>query len=88
MIVCPAQKAEWPQFLGPSRNGISAETGLLDAWPAAGPREVWRVKGGVGMSGLAVSGGKLVTLVQQGGSQLAVALDDDASLVNSRCRQS
>ncbi len=25
--------ADWPQFLGPDRNGISSETGLLDAWP-------------------------------------------------------
>ena len=42
-------RGEWPQFLGPQRNGISSETGLLDKWPATGPKEVWRVTGGVGM---------------------------------------
>ena len=45
--------ADWPQFLGPDRSGISREKGLLTAWPKDGPREVWRVAGGVGMSGLA-----------------------------------
>jgi outer membrane protein assembly factor BamB len=65
----------WPQFLGPRRNGISAETGLLDKWPQNGPEEVWRVSGGVGMSGLAIRGGRLVTLVQREGQQWLVAHD-------------
>ncbi|MDA1050390.1 MAG: PQQ-binding-like beta-propeller repeat protein [Planctomycetota bacterium] len=68
-----AQDNSWPQHLGSSRNGISAEKGLLDAWPAGGPKEVWRVKGGVGMSGLAISGGRLLTLVQREGQQSVVA---------------
>ena len=38
----PNNKGEWPQFLGPQRNGLSTETGLLDAWPKDGPKEVWR----------------------------------------------
>jgi outer membrane protein assembly factor BamB len=67
--------ADWPQFLGPSRNGISAETGLIDNWPEGGPKEVWRVPGGVGMSGLAIKEGKLLTLVQRDGQQWVVALE-------------
>lgn len=66
---------EWPQFLGPQRNGISAEKGLLDEWPAGGPKEVWRVEGGVGMSGLAIREGRLLTLVQRSGKQWLVAHD-------------
>jgi outer membrane protein assembly factor BamB len=69
--------AEWPQHLGPNRNGVSAETGLLDAWPEDGPKEVWRVKGGVGMSGLAISRGKLLTMVQRDGQQKLIALSAD-----------
>ena len=67
--------AEWPQFLGPDRNGISAETGLIDTWPEGGPKEVWRVPGGVGMSGLVIKEGKLLTLVQREGQQWVVAHD-------------
>jgi len=29
--------ADWPQWRGPQRNGISQETGLLRAWPKDGP---------------------------------------------------
>jgi outer membrane protein assembly factor BamB len=68
-----ASAADWPQHLGPERNGISAEKGLLDAWPASGPKEVWRERGGVGMSALAISKGTLFTLVQKDGKQWLVA---------------
>lgn len=68
-------KGEWPQFLGPQRNGRSSETGLLDRWPEQGPKEVWRVPGGVGMSGLAISRGRVLTLVQREGEQWLIALD-------------
>src|SRR5690242_12693741 len=33
---------EWPQWRGPRRDGVSAETGLLTAWPDGGPPVVWR----------------------------------------------
>lgn len=66
---------EWPQVLGPHRNGISAETDLLDKWPEGGPKEVWRVPGGVGMSGLAISRGRLLTMVQTNGKQRVICVD-------------
>jgi outer membrane protein assembly factor BamB len=65
----------WPQFLGPDRNGISAEKGLITEWPVGGPGEVWRVPGGVGMSGLAIQDGKLLTLVQKKDRQWLVCLN-------------
>lgn len=68
-------QTDWPQFLGPNRNGISAETGLIDSWPADGPTEVWRAPGGVGMSGIAISRGRLVTMIQTNGKQYVVCLD-------------
>ena len=64
----------WPQFLGPQRNGISAETGLLDKWPAGGPREVWRKPGGVGMSGFAISRGRAITMIEREGKQQMISL--------------
>ena len=66
---------QWPQFLGPQRNGVSRESGLMTTWPTGGPKRVWQAPGGVGMSGVVVSGGKLFTLVQRDGQQWAVALD-------------
>jgi outer membrane protein assembly factor BamB len=65
----------WPQFLGPNRNGISSETGLIEAFGPDGPKVVWRVRGGKGMSGLAVDGKQAVTMLERGGKQWVVALD-------------
>ena len=32
----------WPQWRGPRRDGISAETGLLPSWPENGPKLLWK----------------------------------------------
>ena len=37
----------WPQWRGPRRDGISDETGLLQEWPEAGPKQLWSI-GGIG----------------------------------------
>lgn len=74
--------AAWPQFLGPDRNGISREAGLIADWPADGPPEVWRTAGGQGMSGLAISAGRLLTLVQKSGRQWVVCHDSKTGASN------
>jgi outer membrane protein assembly factor BamB len=38
-----APVAEWPQWRGPLRNGLSSETGLLKQWPADGPKAIWSI---------------------------------------------
>lgn len=75
LVGSSAQCADWPQFLGPQRNGQSAETGLLKAWPQGGVKEVWRVPGGVGMSAISISQGKAYTLFQDAAQQYLLALD-------------
>ena len=70
-----ASADDWPQFLGLNRNGISQETGLIDAWPTGGLKEVWRAKGGVGMSGVAVRGDIACTLIQSEGQQRVLAIN-------------
>jgi outer membrane protein assembly factor BamB len=54
------QAADWPQFLGPTANGISTETGLLDRWPTNGPPLVWEKVVGTGYSAPSVRGDLLV----------------------------
>ena len=68
--------AEWFQWRGPNRDGHSAETGLLLAWPKSGPQQVWRAAGvGNGYSSFSTSGGRLYTLGARGGVEYVVALD-------------
>ena len=49
--------ADWPQFRGPQRDGVSRETGLRTTWPAGGPPLLWTFNNsGIGYSGPAVVG--------------------------------
>ncbi len=50
---------DWPGFLGPDRNGKSAERGLPAQWPAAGPPIVWQVAIGTGYAAPAIRDGRL-----------------------------
>lgn len=53
----PAGAADWPQFHGPRRDNMSAETHLLKQWPEGGPKLLWTASGlGEGFSTVAVVG--------------------------------
>lgn len=67
--------ADWPQWLGPKRNGTSPETNLRTKWPKDGPKVVWKMDGGEGYSSIAVADGRAVTLVQRNGKEYVVAFD-------------
>jgi len=51
--------SDWPRFLGPTGDNVSAETGILTAWPREGLRKVWDCKLGQGYAPPTVAGGKL-----------------------------
>jgi outer membrane protein assembly factor BamB len=70
-----ARAADWPQFRGPNRDGISRETGILKSWPEDGPRVLWKAPVGEGFSGITVAGGRLYTMEGRGGGENAVCLD-------------
>jgi outer membrane protein assembly factor BamB len=55
--------ADWPQWHGPNRDNISAETSLLAAWPDGGPPLAWKINGiGAGFSGVSVANGRIFTM--------------------------
>ena len=60
--VAYAFAADWPGYLGPKRDGTSAEQGLLRTWPKEGPKILWTVPVGIGFGGPAVVGGKVYLL--------------------------
>ena len=66
---------DWPQFLGPNRNGLAGPVELLDSFPATGPEKLWTVELASGMSGLAVAHDQVFTLAQDAGGQFALALN-------------
>jgi outer membrane protein assembly factor BamB len=59
-VSCSANaEHDWPGFLGPHRNGKSAETGLVTKWPATGPPIVWQKPIGVGYAAPVIASGRL-----------------------------
>jgi outer membrane protein assembly factor BamB len=71
-----AGAADWPQFRGPHRDGLSAETGLLQQWPKGGPKLVWSFKkAGLGYSSMSIVDGTLYTLGSRGDDEIVLALD-------------
>ncbi|MGL4553155.1 MAG: PQQ-binding-like beta-propeller repeat protein [Gemmataceae bacterium] len=47
---------DWSQWMGDRRDGVWREAGILDAFPAEGPKVLWRAPVGKGYSGPAVVG--------------------------------
>jgi hypothetical protein len=50
---------DWPQFRGPNRDNISAETGLFRSWPAKGPKVLWKTPVCEGYAGAAIKDGRV-----------------------------
>jgi outer membrane protein assembly factor BamB len=67
--------ADWPQLLGPTRNGVSTEKGLFNPWPKKGPTELWRKKVGEGYSSPVVADGKLILFHRVGDEDVVECLD-------------
>ena len=71
-----ASTVDIPQWRGPNRDGIFPATGLLQQWPADGPKLAWKTeKLGKGMAGVSIAGGKIFTTAGRKGGQFLVALD-------------
>src|SRR5215210_1452808 len=59
LLTVTARAANWPQFLGPTRNGVYTSAVNLQ-WPKEGPKLVWQMKVGEGFSAPVVADGRLV----------------------------
>jgi outer membrane protein assembly factor BamB len=67
--------AEWHQWRGPNRDGISVDTGIRQNWPAEGPKELWRIPLGEGFSSISISNGRAYTMYAKGEDEIVVCLD-------------
>ena len=69
-LVVTAQAADWPQFLGPTRDNVSPETNLSLAWPKEGPKILWKTKVGEGWSGPLVASNRVVIFHRVGENEV------------------
>ncbi len=70
-----AQASDWPQFLGPRRDGSSPETGLKLDWRDKPPAQLWKVEIGGGYSSPIIVGNRIYTMVNRGQRDWAICLD-------------
>ncbi|HEX8088993.1 MAG TPA: PQQ-binding-like beta-propeller repeat protein [Blastocatellia bacterium] len=71
-----AGNADWPQWRGPNRAGISQETGLLKAWPEKGPPVVWSISSlGEGYGSVAIKDDRIYVQGVKAGESVVFCLN-------------
>jgi outer membrane protein assembly factor BamB len=70
-----AQGEDWPQFLGPSRNGVYSGAEFGASWPKSGPPVVWKMDVGQGFSAPVVARGRIVLFHRMENRAIVESLD-------------
>jgi hypothetical protein len=83
-IAVQASARDWPQFLGPERNGIYRGPALSEAWGAQGPRVVWRKQVGQGFSGPVVAQGRVILFHRVSNQEVVESLDPRTGMTQWR----
>ncbi len=79
-LICPvgvlvgAQAGEWPQILGPYRNGVADGEQIATTWKE-GLKVLWQKDVGTGFAGVSVSRGKAMLYHRVGEQEILAALD-------------
>jgi outer membrane protein assembly factor BamB len=71
----PAIAMDWPQFLGPDRNGTYTGSPLLETWGPSGPKVVWRKQVGQAFAGPAVVQNRVLLFHRVGNEEVLESLD-------------
>jgi outer membrane protein assembly factor BamB len=75
LLIAPAFALDWPQFLGPSRNGVYVGAELNEKWGSTGPRVLWRKQIGQGLSGPVVARQRLILFHRVEDREVVESLD-------------
>jgi outer membrane protein assembly factor BamB len=59
LITSMARADDWPQWLGPQRDGVWRETGIMQKFPEGGPKLRWKTEIGAGYAGPSVAKGRV-----------------------------
>jgi outer membrane protein assembly factor BamB len=70
-----AQEGDWPQILGPNRNGIYTGPDIVTSFPRSGPPPLWKRDVGAGFAGPAVAGDRLILFHRVKGRETVEAMD-------------
>jgi outer membrane protein assembly factor BamB len=70
-----AAAADWPQYLGPQRDGVYRGPALAERWGPNGPKVVWTKPVGQGFSGPVVADNRLILFHRVGDREVVQSLD-------------
>jgi len=74
-VVPTAQAGDWPQILGPRRNGVTVGEQPVEPWPGAGPATKWSFPVGSGYAGPAVVGDQVIMFHRLGDLERVESID-------------
>ena len=75
LLTCQAARSEdWPQFLGPARNGVYSGA-MGAAWPKSGPVVLWKLEIGQGFSAPVVARGRVILFHRRENQAIVESLD-------------
>jgi outer membrane protein assembly factor BamB len=74
LLLCATARADWPQYRGPSQNGVSAEK-AFNAAAANAPAVLWKANVGKGISSVTVLGGRAYTMGNTNGTDNVYCFD-------------
>src|SRR5258708_39388496 len=66
---------DWPQFLGPSRDGVYAGPAVSSAWAKSGPPLLWKIDVGQGFSAPVVARGRVILFHRRENRAIVESLD-------------
>ena len=79
VAICLFQTAliaqDWPQILGPNRNGIYTGPEIVPSFPRTGPPPLWSRDVGAGFAGPAVAGDRLILFHRVNNRETVEAMD-------------
>ena len=68
-------KGDWPQILGPNRNGIYTGPEIVPSFPRTGPPPLWKRDVGAGFAGPSVAGDRLILFHRVNNRETVEAMD-------------
>ncbi len=80
LVATPPGAADWPQWRGPNRDGVSPEANWSIHWPATGPKRLWTTSIGKGTSAVAVVGNRIYTQARVLGRGTGAEVRDEAAI--------
>ena len=75
LLAASSWAGDWPQILGPTRNGVASGEKLAAAWPAGGPKQLWTFKLGSGYAGPAAVDSRVIVFHRLAGQEIVESID-------------